>query len=123
MHTLSDLLQYSADDLLEFKNFGQKLKKITDMSLGWNKILKGIDFSKIRERKDLELLPITRKSSFPDIQKNSFPYGNLNIKPYQEFKYMFASPGPIYEPGDNNDFWNMSRSLYSARMSKANNPL
>jgi DNA-directed RNA polymerase subunit alpha len=24
IHTLSDLLQYSADDLLEFKNFGQK---------------------------------------------------------------------------------------------------
>ena len=27
---------------------------------------------------------------------------------------MFASPGPIYEPGDKNDFWNMSRSLYAA---------
>ena len=24
VHTLSDLLQYSSDDLLEFKNFGQK---------------------------------------------------------------------------------------------------
>ena len=24
VHTLSDLIQYSADDLLEFKNFGQK---------------------------------------------------------------------------------------------------
>ena len=24
VHTLSDLLQYSAEDLLEFKNFGQK---------------------------------------------------------------------------------------------------
>ena len=24
VHTLSDLLQYSADDLLEFKNFGKK---------------------------------------------------------------------------------------------------
>ena len=24
IHTLSDLLQYSSDDLLEFKNFGQK---------------------------------------------------------------------------------------------------
>ena len=31
---------------------------------------------------------------------------------------MFASPGPIYEPGDNNDFWNMSRSLYSAGLRK-----
>ena len=31
---------------------------------------------------------------------------------------MFASPGPIYEPGDNNDFWNMSRSLHSAGLRK-----
>ena len=114
----NEILDRGAREEKLFKNFGQRLKKITDMSLGWNKILKGIDFSKIRERKDLELLPITRKSSFPDIQKNSFPYGNLNIKPYQEFKYMFASPGPIYEPGDNNDFWNMSRSLHSAGLRK-----
>jgi DNA-directed RNA polymerase subunit alpha len=41
IHTLSDLLQYSADDLLEFKNFGQKsadevcdnLKKRFDLDL------------------------------------------------------------------------------------------
>jgi DNA-directed RNA polymerase subunit alpha len=41
VHTLSDLLQYSADDLLEFKNFGQKsadevcdnLKKRFDLDL------------------------------------------------------------------------------------------
>ena len=31
---------------------------------------------------------------------------------------MFASPGPIYEPGDHNDFWNMSRSLHSAGLRK-----
>ena len=30
---------------------------------------------------------------------------------------MFASPGPIYEPGDNNDFWNMSRT-HSAGLRK-----
>ena len=69
----NEILDRGAREEKLFKNFGQRLKKITDMSLGWNKILKGIDFSKIRERKDLELLPITRKSSFPDIQKNSFP--------------------------------------------------
>ena len=41
VHTLFDLLQYSADDLLEFKNFGQKsadevcesLKRRFDMDL------------------------------------------------------------------------------------------
>jgi DNA-directed RNA polymerase subunit alpha len=42
VHTLSDLLKYSADDLLEFKNFGQKsadevcssLKDRFDLDLG-----------------------------------------------------------------------------------------
>ena len=31
---------------------------------------------------------------------------------------MFASPGPIYEPGDNNDFWNMSRAFTFSRAKK-----
>jgi len=34
VHTLSDLLQYSADDLLEFKNFGQKSADEVSINLG-----------------------------------------------------------------------------------------
>ena len=62
----------------------------------------------------MEAIPVTKKSSFPDIQKKAFPYGNLNTKPYYQFPFMFASPGPIYEPGNKSDFWNMSRSLHAA---------
>ena len=47
----NEILDRSAREEKLFKNFGQRLKKITDMSLGWNKILKGIDFSKIRKER------------------------------------------------------------------------
>ena len=97
-----------------FKNFGKRLKKITSLSRGWDKIFRGIDLFEIKERDDLQALPVTKKSSFPDLQKNAFPYGGLNTKPHTHFSSMFASPGPIYEPGYKGDFWNISRSLHAA---------
>ena len=97
-----------------FKNFAKRLKKITSLSRGWDKIFSGIDLFEIKERDDLQALPVTKKSSFPDLQKNAFPYGDLNTKPHTQFSSMFASPGPIYEPGNKDDFWNISRSLHAA---------
>ena len=46
-------------------------------------------------------------ASFPELQKKAFPYGNLSTKPYNQFPFIFASPGPIYEPGNKNDFWRL----------------
>ena len=31
---------------------------------------------------------------------------------------MFASPGPIYEPGETGDFWNMASSMHAAGLRK-----
>ena len=97
-----------------FEHINIQFKKITELSSGWKSILKNVDIGKIRSRKDLAYIPITRKSSLAELQKKNFPYGNLNTKHYSKFPFMFASPGPIYEPGDLNDFWNMSRALYAA---------
>ena len=97
-----------------FNEFSKRLKKITSLSKGWMQLLKEINLDNIKTRDDFKNIPITRKSSLTDLQKISLPYGNLTTKPATEFPYMFASPGPIYEPGDKNDFWNMSRSLYAA---------
>ncbi|RPH03789.1 MAG: phenylacetate--CoA ligase family protein [Alphaproteobacteria bacterium TMED93] len=110
----NETLEREVREKVLFKNFSQRIKNIVDVSKGWNNILSGIDLSKINSREDLIQLPITKKSSFPLLQKNAFPFGNLNTKPYNQFPFMFASPGPIYEPGNKNDFWNMSRSLYAA---------
>ncbi len=97
-----------------FKNLSTKLKKIHNLSKGWNKILKQTDLSNIKNRHDLEKVPITRKSDLAIIQAKSKPYGELTTKKPSKFPYIFASPGPIYEPGEGKDFWNLASSLYSA---------
>ena len=112
-----EILDRQVREEMLFKEFSQSLKKITSLSIGWKKILDDIDLNNIKNRDDLNAIPITRKSSL-DLQKNNYPYGNLTTKPSSKFPYMFASPGPIYEPGDYNDFWNMSRSLHAAGLER-----
>lgn len=97
-----------------FKNFSQRLKKIVTLSKGWSRILNNININKIDCRKDLEKVPITRKSDLNIIQSHNLPYGDLTTKNPSDFPYIFSSPGPIYEPGDYKDFWNLSSCLYSA---------
>ena len=109
-----EILDRQVREEMLFKEFSQSLKKITSLSIGWKKILDDIDLNNIKNRDDLNAIPITRKSSLATLQKNNYPYGNLTTKPSSKFPFMFASPGPIYEPGDYNDFWNMSRSLHAA---------
>ena len=87
----NETLDREVREKILFKNFAQKLKTITSLSRGWDKIFSGIDLLEINERSDLEALPVTKKSSFPDLQKNAFPYGELNIKPHNQFPFMFAS--------------------------------
>ena len=101
-----------------FKNFSHRLKKIVNVSKGWSKILNNTDLNKIDCRKDLEKIPITRKSDLSIIQSNNLPYGELTTKKPCDFPYIFSSPGPIYEPGDYKDFWNLSSCLYSAGLRK-----
>ena len=109
-----ELLDRKLREELLFRDFSSNLKKIASLSSGWKEILKEIDLNNINNRDDLNSIPITRKSSLTNLQKDNFPYGNLTTKAPNKFPYMFASPGPIYEPGDYNDFWNMSRSLHAA---------
>ena len=103
---------------LLFKDIGLKLKKITEKSVGWKNRLDKINFEKINTREDLNNIPITRKTSLIEMQKSNFPYAGFNIKDTKEYKYMFASPGPIYEPGEKGDFWNMSSCLHAAGLRK-----
>ena len=83
---------------LLFKDIGLKLKKITENSVGWKNRLNKINFEKINTREDFNNIPITRKTSLIEMQKFNFPYAGFNIKDTKEYAYMFASPGPIYEP-------------------------
>ncbi|MBF96063.1 MAG: AMP-dependent synthetase [Pelagibacterales bacterium] len=113
-----EILDRESRERIIFENLNKKLMKIINDSEGWKNILKNVNIEEINNRDDLSSIPITKKSSLVNLQKNNFPYGNLTTKPHSDFPFMFASPGPIYEPGDNNDFWNMSRSLFAAGLKK-----
>ena len=101
-----------------FSNIFKKLINICKKAQGWKQILNEIDLNNIKRREDLSSIPITRKSDFPAIQKKSPPYGGFNIIDKNDFPFSFASPGPIYEPANRGDFWNMSSSLFSAGLRK-----
>ena len=101
-----------------FRNLGDKIKNITKSSNGWKRKLEGVNFENIKTRKDLEHIPITRKSSLIELQRNNMPYAGFNIKNPKKYDYMFASPGPIYEPGEKGDYWNMTSSLYASGLRK-----
>ena len=105
---------------LLFNDIGSRLKKVCDSSIGWRKRLSKIDFERIKTREDFNKIPITRKSSLIELQKANPPFADLNIKNSKEYAYMFASPGPIYEPGEKGDFWNMSSCLHAAGLIRGN---
>lgn len=64
---------------------------------------------------DFAALSLTRKSSLLELQKNAPPFGGYSAINAGRLTNIFASPGPIYEPGsDRPDFWRFARTLYAA---------
>lgn len=58
----------------------------------------GVKPSDIRTYRDLEKLPVTRKTDLIEWQKKDPPYGGFLAIPREEVERVFISPGPIYEP-------------------------
>ncbi len=58
----------------------------------------GVSPTQIRTVKDLERLPITRKTDLIELQKANPPYGGLLTIPPEDVERVFLSPGPVYEP-------------------------
>ena len=79
------------------------------------KLLEDIDPTSITSTKDIAALPITRKSELIELQKLSKPFGGLSAVNGSDLTHIFASPGPIYEPGTKKEnFARFARSLYAA---------
>ncbi len=58
----------------------------------------GVSPAQICTVKDLERLPITRKTDLIELQKAKPPYGGFLAIPPEDVDRVFISPGPIYEP-------------------------
>jgi phenylacetate-CoA ligase len=57
----------------------------------------GVSPKNIRTVKDLEKLPVTRKTDLLEMQKVNLPYGGIIAMPPEDVERIFISPGPIYE--------------------------
>ena len=58
----------------------------------------GVSPAQIRTVRDLEKLPIIRKTDLIELQKTNPPYGGLLTILHKYVDRIFISPGPVYEP-------------------------
>ncbi len=73
----------------------------------------GVSPDKIRKVKDLERLPITRKTDLLEMQKALLPYGGIIAMPPEKVERVFISPGPIYEIQPSRVKW-FAKSFWAA---------
>ncbi|PID45282.1 MAG: AMP-dependent synthetase [Proteobacteria bacterium] len=81
--------------------------------------LQDYNVSDLKHLDDLSAYPLTRKSELITRQAASRPFGGLTAYPQGQLKYIFSSPGPIYEPQTHReDYWRFSRALFAAGFRK-----
>jgi phenylacetate-CoA ligase len=77
----------------------------------------GVTPDQIRTVKDLEKLPVTRKTDLLEMQRANLPYGGILAIPLEDIKRVFISPGPIYEMQPSNIKW-FAKSFWAAGFRK-----
>ncbi len=60
----------------------------------------GVKPEKIRDLRDLEKLPITKKTDLVTFQRQTPPFGGFGIIPKKGVRRIYISPGPVFEPGE-----------------------
>lgn len=78
----------------------------------------GVKPSGIKTVKDLEKLPITRKTDLIEMQKANPPYGGLLATPPEDVERVFLSPGPVYEPIQHSGVKWFAKSMWAAGFRK-----
>ena len=82
---------------------------------GWAKHLKGVDPKSVNSRATLAKLPVLRKSDIVALQKETPPFGGLNVTAPGKARRLLMSPGPIFEPeGEAKDWYGAARACFAA---------
>ena len=90
---------------------GQALKNAP----AWGEILAGVSPEDLTSPQAIAALPLTRKSELAERQQALPPFGGLAACAEGELKYVFSSPGPIYEPATHREnYWRLARALFAA---------
>lgn len=72
----------------------------------------------VQTYKDLEKLPVTRKTDVIELQKVHPPYGGFLAVSSEEVERVFISPGPIYEPLHSSRIKWFARAFWAAGFRK-----
>lgn len=78
----------------------------------------GVSPAQIGTVKDLEKLPIVRKTDLIEWQKQNPPYGGFLAIPKPEVERVFISPGPVYEPIQHSGIKWFAKSFWAAGFRK-----
>jgi len=106
------------------KYLNQRLSQAVDHAYGHAPAAKeifdraGVNPAQVRTVKDLEKLPITRKTDLIELQRVKPPYGGFLAIPHEEVERIFISPGPIYEPLHTSHIKWFAKSFYAAGFRK-----
>jgi phenylacetate-CoA ligase len=94
------------------------LRKVVARAMGapgWARQLAGIDPKSLTSRAALAKLPVLHKSDIAALQKDTPPFGGLNVTSPAKAKRLLMSPGPIFEPeGEGKDWWGAARAFFAA---------
>ena len=99
----------------QFEAIRAQIAHVQNNTAAYSTILKDVDASEIIDAASFSTLPLTRKSELIELQQAQRPFGGYTAKDTAFCSHVFASPGPIYEPGFAvPDFWRFARSLYAS---------
>jgi phenylacetate-CoA ligase len=112
-----DLETRSADErtAAQFGAIREQIVHAQINTTAYARSLRDIDASKIKDAASFSALPLTRKSELIELQRQQRPFGGYTANNTALYSHVFASPGPIYEPGFAvADFWRFARALYAS---------
>ncbi len=107
----------SADERAQaqFEAIRAQIEHVKNNTAAYAESLRDIDASGITDAASFSTLPLTRKSELIELQQAHRPFGGYTPTNTATYSHVFASPGPIYEPGYAvPDFWRFARSLYAS---------
>lgn len=99
----------------QFESIRVQIDHVKNNTVAYAESLRDIDASDITDARSFSTLPLTRKSELIELQQSTRPFGGFTPGNIPLYSHVFASPGPIYEPGYAvPDFWRFARSLYAS---------
>ena len=83
----------------QFDALRRQIDHVKQNTTAYADLLSDIDARDIVDAASFSQLPLTRKSELIELQKNQRPFGGYTANNAPHYSHVFASPGPIYEPG------------------------